>query len=48
MQFGKLISNFLLNVGCQIILKPELQDLEVTLPPATRNFYVDGKKPSHH
>ncbi|XP_027195932.2 adrenodoxin-like protein 1, mitochondrial Ferredoxin 1 [Dermatophagoides pteronyssinus] len=35
-------------LSCQIILKPELQDLEVTLPPATRNFYVDGKKPSHH
>lgn len=39
---------FILFAGCQIILKPELQDIEVTLPAATRNFYVDGKKPSHH
>ncbi|XP_046909980.2 adrenodoxin-like protein 1, mitochondrial Ferredoxin 1 [Dermatophagoides farinae] len=35
-------------LSCQIILKKDLQDIQVTLPPATRNFYVDGKKPSHH
>jgi len=35
-------------LSCQIILTKELDGIEVTLPPATRNFYVDGKKPSHH
>ncbi|XP_053212279.1 ferredoxin-2, mitochondrial-like [Panonychus citri] len=35
-------------LSCQIILTDELDGIEVTLPPATRNFYVDGKKPTPH
>ena len=35
-------------LSCQIILTKDLDGIEVTLPPATRNFYVDGKVPSHH
>lgn len=27
--------------GCQIILTKNIADIEVTIPPATRNFYVD-------
>lgn len=35
-------------LSCQIILSKQLDGIEVQLPPATRNFYVDGKTPSHH
>ncbi|KAK7872458.1 hypothetical protein R5R35_014252 [Gryllus longicercus] len=35
-------------LGCQIILKKEYEGMEVTLPQATRNFYVDGHKPEPH
>ncbi|RWS02142.1 adrenodoxin-like protein, partial [Dinothrombium tinctorium] len=35
-------------LSCQIILTKEMNGIELTLPPATRNFYVDGKVPSHH
>ncbi|VDI03249.1 Hypothetical predicted protein [Mytilus galloprovincialis] len=35
-------------LGCQIILSKELEGLEVTLPQATRNFYVDGHVPQPH
>ncbi|CAI9728824.1 1, mitochondrial [Octopus vulgaris] len=35
-------------LGCQIILTKELEGLELTLPPATRNFYVDGHEPTPH
>ncbi|XP_064626499.1 adrenodoxin-like protein 1, mitochondrial [Lineus longissimus] len=35
-------------LGCQIILTKELDGIEVTLPNATRNFYVDGHKPTPH
>ncbi|XP_054153317.1 adrenodoxin-like protein 1, mitochondrial [Oppia nitens] len=35
-------------LSCQIILTKELSGIELTLPPATRNFYVDGKKPTPH
>ncbi|KDR12591.1 adrenodoxin-like protein, mitochondrial isoform X1 [Zootermopsis nevadensis] len=34
-------------LGCQIILKKEYEGMELQLPQATRNFYVDGHKPSH-
>lgn len=33
--------------GCQIILNKEIANITVQLPPATVNFYVDNKKPSH-
>ncbi|XP_076026341.1 ferredoxin-2, mitochondrial [Genypterus blacodes] len=35
-------------LGCQIILTRELEGLEMTLPMATRNFYVDGHVPKPH
>ncbi|RMX43320.1 hypothetical protein pdam_00014979 [Pocillopora damicornis] len=35
-------------LGCQIILNKDLEGLEVTLPKATRNFYVDGHVPQPH
>lgn len=35
-------------LGCQIVLTKELDGLELTLPAATRNFYVDGHKPKPH
>ncbi len=34
--------------GCQIILCKELDGMEVELPKATRNFYVDGHVPAPH
>jgi len=45
--FGTLIGRFL-SLGCQIILKKEYEGMEVQLPQATRNFYVDGHKPTPH
>lgn len=39
---------FLFPTGCQIILAKDLEGLEVTLPKATRNFYVDGHVPQPH
>ncbi|XP_035255276.1 ferredoxin-2, mitochondrial-like [Anguilla rostrata] len=35
-------------LGCQIILTPELDGIELTLPRVTRNFYVDGHVPAPH
>ena len=35
-------------LGCQIILKPEIDGIVVRLPRATKNFYVDGHKPQPH
>ncbi|EGO26706.1 hypothetical protein SERLADRAFT_464040 [Serpula lacrymans var. lacrymans S7.9] len=35
-------------LGCQVQLTPELDGMEVQLPSATRNMFVDGKKPTHH
>ncbi|KAM7354918.1 adrenodoxin-like protein 1, mitochondrial Ferredoxin 1 isoform 2-T2 [Cochliomyia hominivorax] len=35
-------------LGCQIILTKELDGIELTLPKATRNFYVDGHTPKPH
>lgn len=35
-------------LGCQIILKPELEGMVVSLPKFTRNFYVDGHVPEPH
>ncbi|XP_065360464.1 adrenodoxin-like protein 1, mitochondrial [Calliphora vicina] len=35
-------------LGCQIVLKKELDGIELTLPKATRNFYVDGHTPKPH
>ncbi|XP_040043320.1 ferredoxin-2, mitochondrial [Gasterosteus aculeatus] len=35
-------------LGCQIILTPELEGMELTLPTVTRNFYVDGHVPKPH
>eukprot|EP00440_Ansanella_granifera_P016555 gb/GFBE01017984.1/.p1 GENE.gb/GFBE01017984.1/~~gb/GFBE01017984.1/.p1 ORF type:complete len:168 (+),score=28.95 gb/GFBE01017984.1/:1-504(+) len=35
-------------LGCQVIVDKSLQDKEVTLPPMTLNFYVDGHVPTPH
>lgn len=35
-------------LGCQIILTKEMEGMELKLPKATRNFYVDGHKPKPH
>ncbi|XP_012219386.1 adrenodoxin-like protein 1, mitochondrial [Linepithema humile] len=35
-------------LGCQIILTKELDGIELRLPKATRNFYVDGHTPAPH
>ena len=35
-------------LGCQIILTKDLEGLELQLPKATRNFYVDGHTPKPH
>ncbi|KAJ7126917.1 2Fe-2S ferredoxin-type domain-containing protein [Mycena epipterygia] len=34
-------------LGCQVKLTPELDGMTATLPSATRNMFVDGKKSSH-
>ncbi|XP_013134118.1 PREDICTED: adrenodoxin-like protein, mitochondrial [Papilio polytes] len=35
-------------LGCQIVLTKDLEGMELRLPKATRNFYVDGHKPAPH
>ncbi|KAJ8934389.1 hypothetical protein NQ314_013430 [Rhamnusium bicolor] len=35
-------------LGCQIKLTKDLEGLEIELPKATRNFYVDGHTPKPH
>ncbi|TFK71143.1 ferredoxin [Pluteus cervinus] len=35
-------------LGCQVKLTKELDGITATLPAATRNMFVDGKKPTHH
>ncbi|EJD75173.1 hypothetical protein LOAG_17633 [Loa loa] len=35
-------------LSCQIILTKELDNIVLTLPPITRNFYVDGHVPTPH
>mmetsp|Transcript_15612 Transcript_15612/g.24680 ORF Transcript_15612/g.24680 Transcript_15612/m.24680 type:complete len:157 (+) Transcript_15612:1556-2026(+) len=35
-------------LGCQVILTRDMHNMLITLPVATRNFYVDGHKPEPH
>ncbi|KAG2034470.1 2Fe-2S ferredoxin-type domain-containing protein [Suillus americanus] len=35
-------------LGCQVQITRELDEMTATLPSATRNMFVDGKKPTHH
>ncbi|CAL1709464.1 unnamed protein product [Somion occarium] len=35
-------------LGCQVKLARGLDGITATLPSATRNMFVDGKKPTHH
>ncbi|KAG5174924.1 2Fe-2S ferredoxin-type domain-containing protein [Tribonema minus] len=35
-------------LGCQVVVTPEMDGITVTLPAATRNFYVDGHVPKPH
>jgi ferredoxin len=34
-------------LGCQVKMTKELDGLTITLPSATRNMFVDGKKSTH-
>lgn len=34
-------------LGCQVKVEKALDGLNVQLPAATRNMYVDGDKPGH-
>lgn len=35
-------------LGCQITVTKEMDGMKVEIPPATRNFYVDGHVPKPH
>mmetsp|Transcript_22228 Transcript_22228/g.46171 ORF Transcript_22228/g.46171 Transcript_22228/m.46171 type:complete len:167 (+) Transcript_22228:88-588(+) len=35
-------------LGCQIVLTEDMDGVEVQIPQATRNFYVDGHVPQPH
>ncbi|KAI6015249.1 ferredoxin [Pisolithus orientalis] len=35
-------------LGCQVQVTKEMDGTEIRLPSATRNMFVDGKKPTHH
>ena len=35
-------------LGCQVTLTEEHDQLHLTVPSATRNFYVDGHVPKPH
>jgi ferredoxin len=35
-------------LSCQIIVTGEMDGMEIEIPPATRNFYVDGHVPKPH
>jgi len=35
-------------LGCQIIIQKDMDGMEIEIPPATRNFYVDGHVPKPH
>ena len=35
-------------LGCQVKVTEQFEGIEIKLPKATRNFYVDGHKPKPH
>jgi ferredoxin-2, mitochondrial len=35
-------------LGCQITVTEEMDGIEIEMPKATRNFYVDGHVPKPH
>ncbi|KAF8128945.1 2Fe-2S ferredoxin-type domain-containing protein [Boletus edulis] len=35
-------------LGCQVHVTKDMDGTEIRLPSATRNMFVDGKKPTHH
>ncbi|KIP01583.1 hypothetical protein PHLGIDRAFT_131195 [Phlebiopsis gigantea 11061_1 CR5-6] len=35
-------------LGCQVKLTKDMDGITAMLPSATRNMFVDGKKPTHH
>ncbi|KAF8553466.1 ferredoxin [Imleria badia] len=35
-------------LGCQVYVTRDMDGVEIRLPSATRNMFVDGKKPTHH
>ena len=35
-------------LGCQVVVTEDMHDMLITIPSATRNFYVDGHVPKPH
>ena len=35
-------------LGCQIVVREDMDGVQLQLPKATRNFYVDGHVPKPH
>ena len=35
-------------LGCQVVVEEAMEGMEIKLPSATRNFYVDGHVPVPH
>lgn len=35
-------------LGCQILVNPDMDGIQIEIPAATRNFYVDGHVPKPH
>lgn len=35
-------------LGCQVLLHKKLEGMDVVVPSATVNYYVDGHVPHHH
>ncbi|KAF8839268.1 ferredoxin [Paxillus ammoniavirescens] len=35
-------------LGCQVLVTKDMDGMDIHLPSATRNMFVDGKKPTHH
>jgi len=45
MAFGLSMTS---RLGCQVVITEDMDGMVVNLPPATRNFYVDGHVPQPH
>ena len=45
MAFGLMETS---RLGCQVIVTEDMDELEIEMPKATRNFYVDGHVPKPH
>lgn len=47
-RLGISVIFYLILLGCQVIVTEQLEGMTISFPSITRNFYVDGHKPSHH